>query len=401
MAQISPGDYIRDPYSFFAAQHSIAPVTRIDFFSGPAWLVTGFVEAEAIMKDPRFRRENGRAASTAISRSLSSALRMKNLMFIVRDPPFHTRVRKLVARAFTPAVLERLRPAIRAIAHDLLAQMRDRPRHDLIADFAYRLPMYVICDLIGVPVHDRHYSRQWSEAFVAFIDFHTTPDDYERAAEKLLHANDYFHDLLRVRRAQPAADLLSELLAQQWAGADITDDEIVATCVMLLSAGHETTVNLIGNGYYLLLQHPEAMAKLRDDRRLLANTVEEVLRFEPPALTSSRWVAQDMNVFGAPMRAGDFVIIALGGAHRDPRMMEAPDEFRIARLPVRHLAFASGPHFCIGAHLARLEGQIALDMLLDCLDAPELLDLPQWNDSIALRGFRSLNLAAAIRLPEP
>jgi pimeloyl-[acyl-carrier protein] synthase len=402
MVALSAHDYIREPYAYFARQRAVSPITRVDFFFGPVWLVTGFAEAEAIMKDARFLRDGRRFdASPPPPPELRAALDLKNLMILVRDPPFHTRVRKLLSKSFTPAVLERLRPALRSCARELLQDMGARNEHDLIADFAYRLPMYAIADLIGMPAQDRHRTQAWSEAFVTFIDFHTTQDDQHAAASMLLEAEAYFHDLLHVRRRAPAADLLSQLIAQQQSGAELSDEEIVATCVLLLSAGHETTVNLIANGYCLLLQHPDELAKLRADRSLLANTVEEVLRFEPPALTSSRWAGEDIDTYGVPMRAGDFVIIALGGAHRDPRAMPEPDSFRIDRKPVRHLAFASGPHFCLGAHLARLEGHVALDMLVDSLIDPRLLEQPEWKDSIALRGFTSLRVAAAVKVPPP
>lgn len=400
MAALSAHDYIREPYAYFARQRAIHPVTRVDFFFGPVWLVTGFAEAEAIMKDARFLRDGSRFAnSPPPPPALRAALDLKNLMILVRDPPFHTRVRKLLSKAFTPAMLERLRPALQDCACELLHNMQGRQQHELIADFAYRLPMYAIADLIGMPPQDRHRTQAWSEAFVTFIDFHTTQDDQQAAAGTLLQAEAYFYRLLHARRRSPAPDLLSQLAAQQEAGAELSDAEIVATCVLLLSAGHETTVNLIANGYYLLLQHPRELAKLRADRSLLPNAVEEVLRFEPPALTSSRWLGDDVDTYGVPMRAGDFVIIALGGANRDPRVTPDPDCFRVDRTSVRHLAFASGPHFCLGAHLARLEGQVALGMLLDCLSEPRLLETPEWKDSIALRGFRSLRVAAEVRPP--
>ena len=352
------------------------------------------------MKDARFLRDGSRFdTGPPPPPELRAALDLKNLMILVRDPPFHTRMRKLLSKAFTPAVLERLRPALQACARELLQDMRGRDQHELIADFAYRLPMYAIADLLGMPAEDRHRTQAWSEAFVTFIDFHTTQEDQRAAAGTLLQAETYFSELLHRKRRQPGPDLLSQLRAQQRAGAELSDAEIVASCVLLLSAGHETTVNLIANGYYLLLKHPQELATLRMDRSLLANAVEEVLRFEPPALTSSRWAGEDIDTYGVPMRAGDFVIIALGGANRDPRVMPDPDCFRVDRSPVRHLAFASGPHFCLGAHLARLEGQVALGMLIDCLAGPRLLEEPQWKDSIALRGFRSLHVAAQVRLP--
>lgn len=403
MSSITPQAYIQDPYPFFAEQRRRRPVTRIEFFSGPVWLVTGYDEAEAIMKDDRFLRD-GRALSGADERAampdnVRQAMAMKNQMILVRDAPFHTRVRKLLSRVFSPVMVRRLQADMEAISGQLLREMRERRQHELIADYAYKFPMYVISDLIGVPAKDRHYSQQWSEAFVQFIDFHRTPEELSLAADVMLHARDYFRDLIGLRRRQPRMDLISELTARQLSDGQISEDEIVATCVLLLSAGHETTVNLIANGYYLLLRHPHQLARLRSDRSLLPNAIEEILRFEPPALTSSRWVSRDMEVYGQPFRKGDFVIIALGGANRDPRSMAEPDRFLIDRSPVKHLSFASGAHYCLGAYLARQEGRIALDMLVESLVDPVLLEEPRWKNSIALRGFEALRVQADIAEP--
>lgn len=402
MPVITPEAYVRSPYEFFAKQRSIHPLVRIDFFQGPVWLVTGYEEAEAMMKDARFIRDGRSVADTdphaEASDKVGQAMEMKNRMILVRDAPFHTRVRGLVGKAFTPAAIHKLQPAVEAVAGQLLLEMRGRRHHDLIADFAYRFPMYVISDLIGVPKEDRHYSRHWSEAFVQFIDFHTTADDLDAASGGMLEARRYFKELIDRKRRKPGTDLISQWTALQAQGGEISDDELIATCVLLLSAGHETTVNLIANGYYLLLKHPDQCGKLRRDPALLSNAVEEILRYEPPALTTSRWVAEDMEFRGQSLRRGEFVIIALGGAGRDPRANPDPDRFDIARTPVKHLSFASGAHYCLGAPLARLEGRIAIGMLVKHLERPALLEEPVWKNSIALRGFHSLRIEAEVNL---
>lgn len=403
MGTISPEQYIRHPYAFFARHRAIDPVAWIDFFHGDrVWLVTGYEEAEAMMKDTRFIRDGSRFADpdrhAQTPDKVRQVLAMKRNMFIVRDAPFHTRVRGLVGKAFAPAMIRRLEPAIEAIAGELLREMRGKREHELIADFAYRLPMYVISDLIGVPQEDRHYSRQWSEAFIQFIDFHRTMDELNRASDEMLEAQRYFKELIAVKRRKPAEDVISQLVRLQDQGGPITEEEIVATCVLLLSAGHETTVNLIANGYYLLLRHPEQLDLLSENPALLPNAVEEMLRYEPPAMTSSRWVAEDTEFYGRQLRKGQFAIIALGGANRDPRAMADPDRFDICRKPVKHLSFASGSHYCLGAPLARLEGATAIRMLINHLKRPALLEEPQWNNSIALRGFQSLRVAAEVEL---
>lgn len=401
MEPISMEQYIQYPYAFFSRHREIDPVAWIDFFNGEhVWLVTGYEEAESMMKDMRFIRDGRRFSDSGRQEKLpgkiEQVLQMKNNMFIVRDAPFHTRVRGLVSKAFAPGAIRKLEPAIEAIAVSLLQEMRGRRKHELIADFAYRLPMYVISDLIGVPQEDRQYSRRWSEAFIQFIDFHRTMDELQHASGAMLEAQRYFKDLIAAKRRKPAEDVISYLVSQQDQDGAINEEEIVATCVLLLSAGHETTVNLIANGYYLLLRHPEQLSILSDNQELLPNAVEEMLRYEPPAMTSSRWVSEDMDFYGKQLKQGQFAMIALGGANRDPRVTPDPDRFDIGRKPVKHLSFASGSHYCIGAPLARLEGITAIRMLLKHLKHPNLLEEPQWNNSIALRGLQSLRIAADV-----
>jgi cytochrome P450 len=403
MGVISPEQYTQSPYAFFSRHREIDPIDWIEFFHGESvWLVTGYEEAEAMMKDTRFIRD-GRSLSNpdrqaVIPDKVRQVMDMKNKMILVRDAPFHTRVRGLVSKAFSPAAMQKLQPAIENIASALLQDMKGKPSHDIIADFAYRLPMFVISDLIGVPQEDRHYSQKWSEAFVQFIDFHRTMDELDRASDEMLHAQQYFKELIARKRRHPAEDIVSHLLKQQEQGGSISEEEIVATCVLLLSAGHETTVNLIANGYYLLLRHPEQYKLLSEDWSRLPNAIEEMLRYEPPAMTSSRWVSEDMEFYGRQLQKGQFVIIALGGANRDPRAMPEPDRFDIGRKPVKHLSFASGAHYCLGAPLARLEGAAAIKMLVQHLKHPVLLEEPVWKNSIALRGFQSLRIAAEVDL---
>jgi pimeloyl-[acyl-carrier protein] synthase len=403
MGAISPEQYIRNPYEFFFRHRAIDPVAWIEFFHGDkVWLVTGYEEAEAMMKDTRFIRDGSGMSDqhhqTKTSDKVRQVLEMKNNMILVRDAPFHTRVRGLVGKAFAPAMIKKLQPAIEKIAVHLLQEMSDKQSHELINDFAYRFPMYVISDLIGVPQEDRGYSQQWSEAFIQFIDFHRTMDELNQASDEMLHAQQYFKDLIAVKRCKPAEDLISHLVKLQDQGGSISEDELIATCVLLLSAGHETTVNLIANGYYLLLRHPEQRMMLEQDQTLLPNAIEEMLRYEPPAMTSSRWVSEDMEFYGKQLRKGQFGIIALGGANRDPRAMPEPDRFDICRKPVKHLSFASGAHYCLGAPLARLEGQIAIEMLVRHLKRPVLIEEPIWKNSIALRGFQSLRIEAEVEL---
>lgn len=387
----------RDPYAWFRELRESDPVSWTEFFDGPVWMVTGYAEAAAIMKDPRFVREAPVDAGAAASERVRRALAMKRRMILVRDAPFHTRVRALISKAFTPGLVARRRDMIEAAAAELLDCAIARGEFDLMADFARPLPLYVVCDLIGVPAADRARAVAWSQALLTFIDFHSSDADLERASVAMLEAREYFTALVDERRRAPADDLISRLVAEGAASGAVSDEEIVASCVVLISAGHETTMNLIGNGYWLLRRHADQFSRVKADPSLMPAAVEEILRYESPVLTTSRWVSADLQCGGHAMRKGQFVILAIGACNRDPRMFDDPDRFDIARPSPRHLSFGSGVHFCVGAALARLEGQIALGALVSRLGDAEIVAEPRWASSVALRGFETMPMRAAQR----
>lgn len=391
---LSVDELHRDPYAYFGALRQVNPICWTEFFDGPVWMVTGYAEATAIMKDPRFVREAPGQSATPASARVRAALEMKHRMILVRDAPFHTRVRALISKAFTPGLVARRREAIEAAANALLDRALERGEFDLMADFARPLPLYVVCDLIGVPDDDRHRAVAWSQALLTFIDFHSNEDGLEAAAGALLEAREYFTQLVAERRLAPADDLISRLLMEGAVSGAISDEEIVASCVVLISAGHETTMNLVGNGYWLLLRHPDQLRRVQADPSLIPAAVEEILRYESPVLTTSRWVSADLECGGHAMRKGQFVILGIGGCNRDPRAFDDPDRFDITRPSVRHLSFGSGVHFCVGAALARLEGQIALRTLVSRLDRARIAAEPAWAASVALRGFDTLRMRA-------
>ncbi|MGE3277624.1 MAG: cytochrome P450 [Vicinamibacterales bacterium] len=390
----SVDEFHRDPYAYFGALRRVNPVSWTEFFDGPAWVVSGFAEAAGIMKDRRFVREAPSEVRRPASERVRRAFEMKHRMILVRDAPFHTRVRALISKAFTPGLVAGRRPAIEAAANDLLDRALERGEFDLMADFARPLPLYVVCDLIGVPAADRDRAVAWSQALLTFIDFHSSDADLEAASGAMLEAREYFTHLIDARRRAPADDLVSSLLAEGAASGAVSDDEIVASCVVLISAGHETTMNLIGNGYWLLLRHPEQLRRARAGPSPMSDAVEEILRYESPVLTTSRWVSADLCVGGQTMRKGQFVILGIGGCNRDPRAFADPDRFDVSRSPVRHLSFGSGVHFCVGAALARLEGRIALQTLVSRLGESVIAAEPRWASSVALRGFDTLRIRA-------
>lgn len=393
--------FIENPYAFFKQAHEVNPVQWINFFNVEGWLVTGYEEVEAVLKDKRFIKEIRnlvpQEGMPPVPQTLMPVVQLTRNMMLFRDAPNHTRLRGLVNKAFTPRMTERLRPTIEEMANYLLDARKGMTEHELIRDFAYSLPVMVITELIGVPKEDRERFRIWSDSFVKFIDFNTTQADLEEVAPYLEEADQYMRKLIEVKRVKPGEDLLSGLITVSDAGDKLNEDELVATCLLLLIAGHETTVNLITNGYHLLLRHPEEMQKLMADLSLIENAVEEILRYDPPVLLTTRWVGEDMELGGKQLKKAQVAMVALGAANRDPAMNEDPDTFNVDRDHVKHLSFASGPHFCLGAPLARLEAVIALDLLLKRVHNVELLGEPLRRNNIVFRGFEALRFSGEVR----
>jgi cytochrome P450 len=392
--------FIDNPYGMFKQANEINPIQWVSFFNVNGWLITGYKEVESVLKDSRFIKEIRNIVPDEqmppIPQTLLPVVMLNRNMMLFRDAPNHTRLRGLVNKAFTPRMTERLRPTIVEMANYLLDARKGKVEHELIRDFAYSLPVMVITELIGVPKEDRERFRVWSDSFVTFIDFNTTQADLEAVAPYLEEADRYMRNLIAAKRVNPGEDLLSGLIAVSDSGDKLNEDELVATCLLLLIAGHETTVNLITNGYHLLLTHEDEMKKLLDDPSLIGNAVEEILRYDPPVLLTSRWVGEDMEFGGQPLKKAQTALIALGAANRDPNIHEDPDVFNVSRENVKHLSFASGPHFCLGAPLARLEAVIALEVLLQRVHDVEILEEPVRRNNIVFRGFEALKFRGRV-----
>ncbi len=303
--------------------------------------------------------------------------------------------------AFTTRAVEQLRSRVEALAAELIDQVRDRGELDLIRDFAWPLPITVIAEMLGVPREDRPALKAWSDELAAFVGSAlATPGKYERAARSGGKMSDYFGDLIAKRRARPRGDLLSALVAAGEGHDTTSEDELVATAILLLFAGHETTTNLIGNGILSLLRHPAALHALRADPSLIVPAVEELLRYEGPTAAMVRIALEDVGLpGGGTIGRGDRVFLMINAANRDPRQFDEPDRVDIRRDPNRHIAFGYGLHFCIGAPLARLEAQIAIPALLRRLpDLALTTDPLPWLDSLVFRGVRSLPLTFSSRV---
>jgi cytochrome P450 len=310
---------------------------------------------------------------------------------LMQNPPDHTRLRGLVHKAFTPRIVEQMRSEIQAVTDELLDRVQDNGRMDVIADLAYPLPVTVIARMLGVPDADTDLFHGWSDALARALDYTDDSAVYLQASEAAEAFTAYLRGLIAERRVNPQDDLLSAMAAVEEAGDSLTEMELLATCTLLLTAGHETTINLIGNGTLALLCHPEQMEQLKQNPGLMKTAVEELLRYDSPVQATSRGVYEEIEVGGQKIAAGQHVNFMLGAANHDPERFENPGVLNLARQPNPHLAFGSGIHYCLGAPLARLEGQIAFTTLLRRM--PQLgleTDSPKYRNNFTLRGLESL-----------
>ena len=361
---------------------------------------SSFADCDEVLRHPSSCSD--RLKSTAAQQAIAAGQEARPFGtpgFLFLDPPDHTRLRKLVSKAFSPKVVRGLEPDIAALVDGLLDKVGAEGRLEVIADLAYPLPVAVICRLLGVPIEDEP-KFSWASALLAqgldpFIAFTGQPQGFEERLEAGLWLRGYLRDLLRLRRADPGEDLMSGLIAVEEAGDQLTEEEIVATCNLLLIAGHETTVNLIANGALALLHHPEHWAALGQDSSRASAIIEETLRYDPPVQLVSRVAGEDMNIGeqGVRVPKGDTMLLLLAAAHRDPAVIERPDEFNPTRDSVRHLAFGLGPHFCLGAPLARLEATVALSALTKRFPNARLAKEPAYKPNVTLRGVADLVVA--------
>ena len=392
-------EYRDNPYAYYRLlreEHPVVP--RGGDEDANLWLVTGYLECATVLNDDRFVAQRigmdlswlppGEEQHVGpIYRAIS-----KQLLFI--DPPAHTRLRSLATKAFTPRVVEMMRSHIQELVDGLLDEVTPAGQIDVIADLAYPLPAIVIAELLGVPPEHRDRFKQWSDSFARFLDGgQLTPESAAQALRDVGEMMAYFHEVIAYRRTAPRDDLLQALIAAEEQGDRLTEEELLGNLVLLLAAGHETTTNLIGNGMLALLRHPDQLELFKEQPRIAPSAVNELLRYEPPVQATERLASVDVELGGRRIPAGTYVTVVLAAANRDPRQFADPDRLDLRRPDNRHLSFGYGPHFCLGAALARLEGQIALTTLLRRLPNLRLLDeTPRWDDSIIFRSLRSLRI---------
>jgi cytochrome P450 len=316
---------------------------------------------------------------------------------LTRDPPDHTRLRWLVQKAFTPRMVERLRPNIEQIADRLLDRMSARRESDFVAEFAFPLPATVIGELLGVPTQDQHKFRHWSQHLILGID-QTLPARMRKDAPvAITQFLEYFRGLVTARRGHPADDLITALIAAEESQQRLSVDELLGTCQLLLVAGHETTTNLIGAGMLTLIRHPDAFEQLRSTPALLPSAIEELLRFESPVQRVPRMALEDIDIGNTRIPRGQRIAVCLAATNRDPEVFEDADRLNLAREPNPHLAFGHGIHFCLGASLARLEAQIAFACVLRRFTDIQVAGTPEWSPNRVIRGLRSLPIRYSLR----
>jgi cytochrome P450 len=391
---IVSAEFKADPFPFLTHLRASEPVYRTTLPDGtPVWLVTRYNDVLALLRDEHFTKNRRTALTPEHARKLPwtpPIFRPLERNMLDLDPPDHTRLRSLVHKAFTPQLVDKMRTRLQALADELLDRVRPRGEMDLIKDYALPLPMTIITEILGVPTKDRDKFHKWSSAVVSL----SSPNPTLRVIPSVWRFIRYLRRFIKVRRRDPRDDLISALIRAEEAGDKLSEDELLAMVFLLLIAGHETTVNLIGNGMLALLQNPHQMDRLRGDPSLIKSAVEELLRYTSPVfMTSERYALDNATMHDVTIPRGEMILGVIGSANRDETVFDNPNELNLAREPNKHLSFGQGIHFCLGAPLARMESQIAIKTLLEWRPNLQLKidpELLRWRPSIFLRGLQTL-----------
>jgi cytochrome P450 len=385
--------FIADPYPYYHRLRATEPMhlTPIGLY-----VASRHADVTAILRDKRFgkdfkgrmtRRSGGQILDEPVYRSMSHWM-------LQLDPPDHGRLRGLVVRAFSARRIEDMRPRIQEIVDGIIDRVAPRGHMDLIADFAYRLPVTVICDMLGIPEDDRQFFHAGSSMGSRLLDIAPlTEEEIKQQNSANLAMAEYFRGLFELRRRHPGDDLTSHLVQAEEAGDKLTNEELTANIVLLFGAGHETTVNLIGNGLLALHRNPDQLQLLKDDPSLAANAVEELLRYDSSVQVTGRTTLENVDdLGGVALPKAQSVVCLLGSANRDPAIYAEPDQLDIRRADIRPLSFGGGIHYCVGAQLARIEGEVAITTLLRRLPGLQLenLERPDWRQTFVLRGLNKL-----------
>jgi len=383
----APAEFIDDPYPYYAALRAHDPVHAMP--SGV--LLTRYEDVLAVYRDPRASSDKKIEFKPKLGESLLYEHHTTSLVF--SDPPLHTRVRRLIMGALNQKAIARMEIDVVRLVDALLERIAAAREVNFIDAFATEIPIEVIGNLLGVPRSDRAPLRGWSVAILSGLEPTLTPEMLERGNRAVGEFLDYLKRLVAERRRKPGdydTDVLTRLIQGEQDGERLTEKELYHQCIFLLNAGHETTTNLIGNGLWLLLTHPEELARLRADPTLVPIAIEEMLRYEGPIQLNNRRLKAPMDVGGKTLAEGTSITIAIGGANRDPAQFLDPDRFDAGRKPNRHVAFGQGDHACSGMNVARMEGRVAFSRLLARFPKIELAGEPERDRRIRFRGFRNL-----------
>ncbi len=388
-------ELLANPYPVYHLLRAKSPVLWMPALDG--WLVTSYEEVSQGLRNPLLSSDRFQRATQRIeARGLKSPLNDRVRSMIHRDAPDHTRLRGLVNRAFTPQVVAGIEAHIQSIVNTLLDAVPENGEFDLVERLAYPLPITVIAEMIGVPTRDREQLKHWSDEVAMFLSGDVgslRQNQLDRIVKARSELAAYLIGVIEERRVNPGDDLLSALIAAEEDGGHLSDDELMSTVILLLIAGNETTTNLIGNGVFALLRHPEERQRVWDDPSLVPSAVEEMLRFDSPVQLTNRLAKEDLTIAGTNIKQGQVVYLILGAANRDPAQFPKPDRFDVTRVNNKHVAFGAGAHFCVGAPLARLEARIVVRSLRERYPNLSLKsDVPRYRENFNLRGLKELRL---------
>jgi cytochrome P450 len=386
--------FVANPYPVYERLRADHPVLYDD--ATDHWLVSRYPDVNALLRDRRFGRTYLHVATHEEMGHPPDPPGLDPFWHLIRsgildmEPPDHTRVRRLVSKAFTPKTVESLKPSVRAIVGRLVDGVRGTGEFDLIADVAEPLPVEIIAEMLGVPQADRHHLRPWSAEICLMYELNPSPDYERRAVAASVEFTDYLRALSRDRRRTPRDDLISGLAMVVDEGERLSEDELIGTCVLLLNAGHEATVNATGNGWWALFRHPEQLERLRADHGLVPRAVEELLRYDTPLQMFERWVLEDVELHGRRIARGSELGLLFGAANHDPEVFAEPGRLDVGRDPNPHVTFGAGIHFCLGAPLARVELETSFRTILERIPDLELVEEPHWKPGYIIRGLEAL-----------
>jgi len=390
-------EMLADPYPVYHRLRSAHPVSWVAHLD--SWVVTSYEAVCKGLRDPQLSSERfPRIKKRLAAKGLDQLLDERAVSMLHKDPPDHTRLRGLVNKAFTPRMVEAMENHIQTIVDGLLNAVQAQGHMDVIEDLAYPLPVTVIAEMLGVPTEDRERLKKWSDDISVVLggDVASLPEPtFLRVLEARKELADYFRAVIAQRREIPGQDLLTALVQAEEDGGRLSEDELYSMVILILIAGNETTTNLIGNGLLALLRHPDQMRRVWEDAALVRPAVEEMLRYDGPVQLTSRLAKADLQIHGAPIQQGQGVYLLLAAANRDPAQFPDPDRFEAGRVENRHVAFGAGPHFCLGAPLARLEAQVVFQTLRRRFPSGMRLETerPEYRNNFNLRGLKTLPVA--------